>query len=102
MEQSDNLLKENEDYVLIPLEKDPDGWGVRFLKGQFVETVIQFGVVKLDGVEGCLKFDYEIISSPDPELTTENKNLAAEATKALAAVLVQGVEDGTVELKDGE
>ena len=44
------MLKENVDYELIPSD-DPedDAWSVRILKGDFVETVFQYGAIKLNG-----------------------------------------------------
>lgn len=98
--QKDHLLKENEDYVLVPLENDPDAWGVRFLNGPFVETVVQFGSVIMDGKEGCMRFNFEIISSPDPELTTENLELSQHATKVLCAVLVDNYENEALEISE--
>lgn len=98
--KKDHLLKENEDYVLVPLENDPDAWAIRFLNGPFVETVIQYGTVRLDGKEGCMKFNYDIISSPDPELTTENLELVQQATKVLCAVIVDNYENNALEITE--
>ena len=96
----DHLLKENEDYALVPLDNDPDAWAIRFLNGPFVETVIQYGVVTMDGKEGALKFNYEIVSSPDAELTTEDKLLASHATKVLCSLIVQSIEDDAAEITE--
>jgi hypothetical protein len=96
----DHLLKENEDFVLIPLDNDPDGWGVRFLTGPFNETVVKFGTVKMDGNDGCLKFNYDIVSSPDSELFEENKELVAHATKVLCAIIVDAAEEETLEITE--
>ena len=96
----ENLLRENEDFALVPLDNDPDGWGVRFLNGPFVETVVQYGTVTFDGKEGCMKFNYDIISSPDPELTTENLKLVQHATKVLCAVIVDNYENEALKVTE--
>ena len=34
-----NELQENIDYVLTPLKESEDAWGVRFMTGDYVETI---------------------------------------------------------------
>ena len=41
--------KENIDYELIPSSTDDDHWNVRFLTGDYVETVIAYGKISLEG-----------------------------------------------------
>ena len=41
------MLSENTDFELIP--GDDDAWAVRILKGEFIETCIAFGEIKVDG-----------------------------------------------------
>ena len=62
-------LYENEDYELVP--GDDESWNVRFLKGTFTETVIQFGAIRVEGSglsekDVALTFDFKVMSSPDP------------------------------------
>ena len=64
-------ISEGIDYELIPAAVDNEqAWDVRFLRGDYVETVIRYGNVAFDGKEKCLKFNFKIITSPDQELTT--------------------------------
>lgn len=97
-----HLLKENEDYALIPLEEHQDAWGVRFITGPFPETVVVFGAIGFNKVKDNLTFNFEIQTSPDPELSEDNQELQEYCATILEAIIVSGIEDGTVELKDPE
>jgi hypothetical protein len=93
-------MKENDDYELIPLEENPDAWGVRIKSGDFVETVVCFGAIGFNKVKDNLTFSFEVVSSPDSELTPENVQLQEHCTKILEAIIVSGIEDGSVQLED--
>jgi len=97
-----DLLKENEDYELVPLEEHEDAWGVRFTTGPFPETTVVFGAIGFNKVKDNLTFNFEIKESPDQELTEDDKELQQHCAKVLEAIIVAGVEDGTVELKNPE
>ena len=99
---TDQLLKENEDYSLVPVEEHEDAWGVRFLTGPFPETTVIFGAIGFNKVKDNLTFNFDIYSTPDSELTSENAELQQHCAKVLEAIIVAGVEDGTVELKEPE
>lgn len=92
-------MKENDDYELIPLENNPDAWGVRIKSGDFIETVICFGAIGLSKTKDNLTFNFEVISSPDSELTPENTDLQEYCTKLLESIIIDGIEEGTVELE---
>lgn len=94
------LLKENEDYVLIPVEEHEDAWGVRITSGDFNETIVMYGAIGFNQIKDKLTFNFEIIETPDSELTTENEELQAHCAKVLEAIIVNGVEDGSVKLHD--
>jgi len=94
------VLKENEDYELIAVEDNPDAWGVRIKTGIFTETVIVFGAIGFNQVKDNLTFNFEVYSSPDSELTPENVDLQEHCTKLLESIIIDGIEDGTVELMD--
>lgn len=67
------MVTESKDYELIPLEDDTESWGVRILTGEFSETVIKYGNVGFEG-EGddmVMKFNFDIISTPDEDLEVE-------------------------------
>lgn len=83
------LPKENVDYELVPSEGE--NWDVRVLSGEFTETVLQFGklVVSDDGEH--LTFDFDIVSSPDLELTDKNIDLQKHAGTMLSSILESAV-----------
>jgi len=96
-------MKENVDYQLIPTPVEMgDGWDVRFLTGEYPETVIRYGVVKFDGNQKRLTFDYKIIYSPDPDVEENDQMLENQATEVLQDILRVGVENGYVKFKDLE
>ena len=95
------MMKENEDFVLVPAEGE-DAWAVRFLKGDFVETVIQYGAVGFNEVKDALTFSFEIKSSPDSELDENNEDLQAYAGMVLESIIIKGIDEGYVKLHDKE
>lgn len=88
---------ENEDYELIPSHgtqnENTDVWSIRILKGPFIETVIEFDTLTLDEEKEELKFNFNLISSPDPDLKEENIDLQATAASILYSIL-----DGALEM----
>ncbi len=93
-------MKENEDYELVPLEDDPDAWGVRLTSGMFIESVIIFDAIGFNKVKDKLTFSFKVYSSPDSELTPDNVELQEHCTKVLESIIISGIEDGTVQLKE--
>lgn len=79
------VLKENEHYELIPGQNEH--WNVRILDGQFTETVIEFEKLKLAEDGETLKFSFEIISSPDVEVSKDNIDLQVYAKDMLHAIM---------------
>ena len=65
-------MEENVDYEIIPSHEDEQAWNVRILKGPFTETVIRYGVIKFNEIPKNMTFNFDLIYSPDSELTTEN------------------------------
>jgi hypothetical protein len=77
------MVTELKDYDLIPLENDTDAWGVRILTGQFTETVIKYGNIGFEG-EGddmVMKFNFDIISTPDDDLEVESNTELQELAR---------------------
>lgn len=95
-------LHENVDYELIP--SDEDGWGIRILKGDFIETVFSFGALKVDGTEDepMMSFDFAVISSPDSDLTAEDIDLQLVVGDILLAVLESSISDNSVEVRESK
>lgn len=81
-----NMLQENVDYELIPNKKDH--WDIRILRGIFVETVINFGVVRMNEKTGIMNFDFNLVYSPDEDLKSDNIDLQKHCGKILESVLI--------------
>ena len=96
-------LVELKDYELIPAEEDEQAWAVRVLSGDYVETVLRFGTISINRVEeGVLTFDFTVISSPDPNLSTEDESLQEYAGDLLQAIIRDGIESGSIITKGDE
>ena len=96
-------LVELKDYELIPAEEDEQAWAVRVLSGDYVETVLRFGTISMNRVEeGVLTFDFTVISSPDPNLSTEDESLQEYAGDLLQAIIRDGIESGSIITKGDE
>ena len=85
------MLEENIDYELIPA--DDDHWHIRIKKGEFIETVISFGAIKVDEKNDSLNFDFTLHSSPNPDLTVDNIDLQRYTGKILESVIVNNLNE---------
>lgn len=97
-----DLLQENIDYELIPQE-ETDGWDVRILK-EYPESIIRFGNIMLDGRgdDTELKYNFRVVSSPDPDLTESNEDLQYYVGDLLYAIIRDGIENGTLNTQEVE
>lgn len=64
-------MKENKDYELVPCIVD-DRWNVRILTGDFVETVIQFGILAPNMKTGTINWSMHIIETPDDNTSRDD------------------------------
>jgi len=89
-------VSEGIDYKLIPVEDSPNdqAWDVRILRGDLTETVIRYGNVAFDGSRDCLTFNFVIVYTPDPEVTTEDVNLQEHAADILEDILEKAHAEG--------
>jgi len=89
-------VSEDIDYELTPAEdvENEQAWDVRILRGPFTETVIRFGNISLNETEGCLNFNFVIISTPDDSLTEEREDLQIFVGDILESVLENAIADG--------
>ena len=99
------VLIEDKHYQIIPDKSDDQAWNVRILSGTFTETVLKYGVVKFNGKEKdkYMSFNFEIVYTPDTELTRENKKLQEFAGEMCIRDRARGIEDKHVitrEVKD--
>lgn len=76
---------ESRDYELIPLDDDTETWSIRILTGDFVETVIRYGKLKIVGEN--LTFNFDIEYTPDSSVTEENEDLQKVVGKVLYDIL---------------
>ena len=95
-------LSEGIHYEIIPQTDDTRGWDVRLLE-EYPETVIRYGNVAFDGKRDALTFNYEIVSSPDPDLEIENNLTFQEyCGKILSNIIDQSLVDGSMIARDNE
>ena len=85
-------------YELVPVEDNPNeqAWHVRILVGQFTETVVSFGNVALYEDNQHLSFNFDVISSPDTDLTVDNQDLQDYVALILENVLERAIADGSL------
>ena len=93
-------LSEGIHYEIIPQTDDTRGWDVRLLE-EYPETVIRYGNVAFDGKRDALTFNYDIVSSPDPDLQIENNLTFQEyCGKILSNIIEQSITDGSLLAQD--
>ena len=86
---------ENVDYELVPDSENQDSWSIRILKGDFEETVIQFGNIGIDNRndEGIMTFNYHLKYTPIIDLTEDDEDLQQVAADILTSVIEKAIED---------
>ena len=93
-------LSEGVHYEIIPQSDDTRGWDVRLLE-EYPETVIRYGNVAFDGERDALTFNYDIVSSPDPDLSIENNLTFQEyCGRILSNIIEQSISDGSLLAQD--
>lgn len=99
------MLKENVDYELIPSEITEDAWSVRFLTGDYTETIVQFGAIRFndedvndDGV--AMSFNFDIVSTPDKSLVVEDISLQKYAGDILLAIIENAISNDELVTKE--
>jgi len=86
-------LVENKDYRLEPVNVDgQERWDIRILEGEFAETVVRFGTLTPDPANQEIRFTFDIVSTPDLDLTEENKGLQDYCTILLSAIIPDTME----------
>ena len=83
------MFQENKEFELTP--GDDDHWHIRIKEGEFIESIISFGNIKIDEKEDSLKFDFTLHSSPDPDLTPDNTDLQWFAGKILESIMIDNL-----------
>lgn len=85
-----NMLEENKDYELIP--GDDDHWHIRIKTGEYIESVISFGSIKVNEESLEMNFDFTLHYSPNEDLSVDNTDLQKYAGKILESVLMNNLE----------
>ena len=89
------------DFEHIPTDDhNSQGWDIRILKGDFVETIIRFGNISFNGRLKCLNFNFTIIYSPDDSLSVSNVELQEFVGSILETVLDEAAGNGSLATKD--
>ena len=87
---------ENKDYEFIP--GSHDDWKIRFLSGDFIESVIKFGTIRMaDGEQ--MTFDFHVETSPDETLSAENEELQKHAGDILISIIEDAIENKASDLQ---
>lgn len=95
-----SILSEGVHYEIIPQVDDTRGWDVRLLE-EYPETVIRYGNVAFDGKRDALTFNYEIVSSPDPDLEVEtNLTFQEYCGRILSSIIDKSITDGSMIAQD--
>lgn len=82
-----NRKAEGVDYELIPDYVDDQSWNIRFLTGDFVETIIKFGNISADGKQDSISFNFTVVDSPIKTLTPDDVDLQNECGSVLMSVI---------------
>tara|TARA_B100001094_G_scaffold45084_1_gene40021 strand:+ start:48 stop:356 length:309 start_codon:yes stop_codon:yes gene_type:complete len=93
-------LSEGIDYKLIPAPDNEQAWNIRVLTGPYIETVVQFGAISINGPEEAINFNFTIIESPDDSLTVEDKHFQEFCGLVLHDVIEMAISKDELIMKD--
>ena len=93
-------LSEGVDYKLIPAPDNEQAWNIRVLTGPYVETVVQFGAISINGPEEAINFNFTIIESPNDSLTVEDKQFQEFCGSVLHDVIEMAISKDELIMKD--
>ena len=104
MNDISTTLSEDIHYQIIPQGDSEFGWDIRLLE-EYPETVIRFGNIKFEGEnpeddDGYLSFNFEVVSTPDGDLTVDDLTLQEYCGRILTSIIEKAVIDGTMVAKD--
>lgn len=96
-------MKENTDYELIPVDDgNEQSWDIRILKGDYVETVLRYGNVSYNGIEEVLNFNFIVVSSPDPDVSTDSVPVQEVAGAILENIIEESIKKEEVAFTERE
>ena len=96
-----NKMSEGIDYQLIPsTAENEQAWWVRLLSGPYVETVVSFGNLRVNGKEEQIHFNFSIIESPIDNINSDDPELQNWCGSVLHDVLDKHIANDAVEMKE--
>jgi hypothetical protein len=81
---------ENVNYDLIPSAND--GWDIRVLTGDLVETVLRINYVSFKEEDLTVKIDYEVVFTPDTSLNPSDEIIRSAVHGIFHSMMVNMVE----------
>lgn len=87
------MLEENINYELIPSADKNEYWWIRIKEGEFIESIISFGQIRVDEKNDSMNFDFTLHYSPDEDLTVDNIDLQRYAGKILESIIVDNLNE---------
>ena len=100
----ESQLSEDVHFQIVPSEEG-HGWDIRILE-EFPETVIRFGAIQFVGTEGDndedgqISFNFEIVSTPDDDLSKEDLTFQDFVGRILHTVIEMSISEGTMVAQD--
>ena len=88
-----NMLEENVHYELIPAADKNEYWNIRIKEGDFIESIINFGQIKVREDMDSMTFDFTLIYSPDEDLTVDNLELQKYAGNILQSIIINNLNE---------
>ena len=94
--------EEGTDFNIIPVEGYEAGWDVRILTGEYVETTLRYGNIRMDGTskDPEMKFDFKVTYSPINELNSDNGDLQIFAGDVLLSILSRAMKEDALVIED--
>ena len=87
-------FEENVQYELIPSSDKNEHWWIRIKEGEFIESIISFGQIRVDEERDCLNFDFNLHYTPDEDnVTVDNVDLQRYAGKILESILIANLNE---------
>ncbi len=97
-------MSEHIHYEIIPakdmIDLNEQAWDVRFLEGDFVETVVRYGNIGFNEEKDALTFNFIVISSPIKDLTVEDETLQLAVGDVLESILENALNTDSLLVSD--
>jgi len=85
-------MEENVDYELVTRSDENDHWDIRILTGEFIETIINFGTIKVSEDGEHLNFDFSVKYSPVDD-SANNVDLQSTAGAILLSIIENSIKE---------